>query len=142
MADAAPGARDALAGVDLFAGLSTRQLNKLAKVTRTTTHKPGVEIAAEGRGAMAFHVITSGAASVTVRGRVVRTIGPGEYFGEISLIDGEPRSASVSATGTDVLHTLAIAKTPFDALLADEPSIAKALLVRLCGRLRAAEASR
>ena len=139
MADAA---RDALAGVDLFAGLSTRQLGKLAKVSRPTSHKPGAEVAAEGRGAMAFHVITDGVATVTVGGRQVRTMGPGEYFGEISLIDGEPRSATVTAAGDAPLQTIAIAKGPFSALIEEEPSIAKALLVRLCGRLRAAEASR
>ncbi len=135
-------ARDALAGVDLFAGLSSRQLGKLAKVSKETTHRPGAEIAAEGRGALAFHVITDGAATVTVGGRQVRTLGPGEYFGEISLIDGEPRSATVTATGATPLTTIAIGKTSFSSLIDDEPSIAKALLVRLCGRLRAVEASR
>lgn len=135
-------ARDALAGVDLFAGLSSRQLAKLAKVSKETTHKPGAEIAAEGRGALAFHVIVDGTAAVTVGGRQVRTMGPGDYFGEISLIDGEPRSATVTAAGDAPLRTVAIGKGPFSALIESEPTIAKALLVRLCGRLRAVEASR
>lgn len=135
-------ARDALARVDLFAGLSPRQLKKLAEVSKETSHKAGSEVAAEGRGAMAFHAIVDGAATVTVGGRQVRTLGPGDYFGEISLIDGEPRSATVTATGDAPLRTIAIAKGPFSALIESEPTIAKALLVRLCGRLRAVEASR
>ncbi|MHA3704735.1 cyclic nucleotide-binding domain-containing protein [Jatrophihabitans sp. YIM 134969] len=135
-------ARDALARVDLFAGLSPRNLKKLAAVSRETTHRPGSEVAAEGRGALAFHAIVEGAATVTVGGRQVRTLGPGDYFGEISLIDGEPRSATVTVTGDGPLHTVAIGKTPFSTLIESEPSIAKALLVRLCGRLRAVEASR
>jgi CRP/FNR family transcriptional regulator, cyclic AMP receptor protein len=139
MADAAA---DALAGVDLFAGLSSRQLGKLAAVSRRADHKPGAEVAAEGRGALAFHVIVEGTATVTVGGRQVRTLGPGDYFGEISLIDGEPRSATVTASGDAPLRTIALGKTQFSSLIEKEPSIAKALLVRLCGRLRAAEASR
>ena len=124
--------------VPIFGALSKRQLRKMLDKAKTTTHRPGQEITKEALGSLAFHLVLSGSAEVTVRGKKVRDLGPGEYFGEISMIDGRPRSATVTAT-TD-LETLAVPHLAFQEMLDDEPETARQLLVMLCRRLREAEA--
>lgn len=135
-------AQELLGNIDLFSGLSSRHLSKVAKLTREVDHRPGQEIATEGHGGYAFHMILSGRADVTVHGEHRRTLGPGEYFGEISLIDGKPRSATVTAAGDEPLRTLAIESGAFNRLLEEEPSVAHPMLALLCERLRALEAER
>jgi CRP-like cAMP-binding protein len=135
-------AQDVLAEVDLFKGLSSRHLSKVAKLAREVEHRPGQEVASEGHGGYAFQVVVSGQADVSVHGEHKRTLGPGDYFGEISLIDGKPRSATVTASGTEPLRTLAIDSTAFDRLLEEEPSVSHHLLVLFCERLRAFESNR
>jgi CRP/FNR family cyclic AMP-dependent transcriptional regulator len=127
-----------LAAVPIFAGLSKRQLGRLVDASRTTSHQAGHELAREGEGALALHVILDGTAEVSVHGRAKRDLHAGDYFGEISLIDGKKRSASVKAT-TD-LRTLAVPHGPFQQLLESEPGFAASLLTMICARLREAEA--
>jgi CRP-like cAMP-binding protein len=127
-----------LAAVPIFAGLSHRQLGKLVDASRTTTHQAGHEVAKEGEGALALHVILDGTAEVTVHGKPKRELKAGDYFGEISLIDGKKRSASVTAL-TD-LHTIAVPHGPFQGLLENEAGVAAGLLKMVCSRLREAEA--
>ena len=127
-----------LAGVSIFSGLSSRQLGKLAAAARTTTHQAGHEIAKEGEGALSLHVILDGTAEVSVHGRPKRELHAGDYFGEISLIDGKKRSASVTAA-TD-LHTIAVPHGPFQQLLESDAVFATGLLTLICARLRDAEA--
>lgn len=88
---------------------------------------------------VAFHVILEGHAVVTRVGAERRIMGPGDHFGEISLIDGLPRSATFVAQGP--LRTFAIPREPFQLLLDDHPEIARGLLLVLCRRLRELEAS-
>ncbi|HET6876639.1 MAG TPA: cyclic nucleotide-binding domain-containing protein [Jatrophihabitans sp.] len=126
-----------LAAVDLFQGLSKRQLNALVKEGRETVHADGQEVIAEGTGAIGFHLITSGKARVTTGSAVRRTLGVGDYFGEISVLDGKPRSASVVADGE--LTTFAIRPHVLEALMEGNPNFARQLLVVLCARLREAE---
>jgi CRP-like cAMP-binding protein len=132
--------QEVLAQVHLFSGLSHRQLNRLTKMAREVTHEPGKSVADEGHGAAAFHVVLDGSADVLVHGEHRRRIGPGDYFGEMSLIDGLPRSATVQVSGDAPMRTLAIFRTDFNQLLEDDPTFARTLLVTLCTRLRAAEA--
>jgi CRP/FNR family transcriptional regulator, cyclic AMP receptor protein len=127
-----------VARVDLFSGLSSRQVKKLLDRARQVQHTPGQEVAAEGLGALAFHLVLDGRASVTVGGEEVRTLGPGDHFGEISMIDGKPRSATVTAT--EPMTTLVVPHQEFERLLGEEPDFARALLGTLCARLREAEA--
>jgi CRP-like cAMP-binding protein len=127
-----------LARVPIFSGLSSRQLGKLAESCRTTTHQAGHEMAKEGEGALALHIILDGTAEVSVHGRPRRELRAGDYFGEISLIDGRKRSASVTATSS--LHTIAVPHGPFQTLLENEPGVAAGLLKMICSRLREAEA--
>ena len=124
--------------VPLFGSLSRRQLRRMLDKATTTTHTPGQEITKEDLGSLAFHLVLTGSAEVSIRGKKVRVLGPGEYFGEISMIDGRPRSATVTAaTG---LTTLAVPHLAFQQVLHDDPEIARQMLVQLCSRLREAEA--
>lgn len=127
----------ALAAVPIFSGLSRRQLSRLHQGSRIVRHPAGKVVAAEGEGALALHVVLDGAATVTIGGKVRRTLGAADHFGEISLIDGRPRSATVTATGP--LTTLAVPHLVFQSLLDDDPMCARGLLSVLCARLREAE---
>ena len=138
MTDNATDVQAHLARVPIFAGLSSRQLGKLAGSSRRTTHQAGHEMAKEGEGALALHIILDGTAEVSVHGRPRRELSAGDYFGEISLIDGKKRSATVTATSD--LHTLAVPHGPFQKLLETEPGFAAGLLTLVCARLREAEA--
>jgi CRP/FNR family cyclic AMP-dependent transcriptional regulator len=129
-----------LASVDLFAGFSRKSLLKLSRSGREVQHRPGHEVASEGRGAAGFHLILEGRGHVEVGGVARRDLGPGEHFGEISLVDGKPRSATVRA-GDDGLRTFAIPVWEFRALLDEQPELTRALLDNLCTRIRSVEAT-
>ncbi len=127
----------ALAGVDLFQGLEQRELEQIAGVTREVTFEAGRKIVTEGDKGVGFHLIREGTARVASGEREWGTLGAGDFFGEISLIDQGPRSATVTAE-TDV-RTLSIASWDFMPVLDKSPTIARKLLVQLCRRLRAKE---
>ena len=128
---------DALAQTDLFGSLGKKHLNRVAEGARVVTHSGGHEIASEGRDGIGFHLILDGRATVRVHGTERPQLGPGEYFGEISLIDGKPRSATVVAHGQ--LKTVSLPSWQFQPLLDSDPDVAKALLVGLCARIRRSE---
>ena len=128
----------ALSQTDLFAGLSKKHLTSIASQARLVHHQPGKDITEQGGGAAGFHLIKDGTASVKVSGHDRPGLGPGDYFGEISMIDGQPRSATVHAD-TD-MTTISIPSWSFHPILDEEPEVAKVLLKVLCARLRAAEA--
>lgn len=128
----------ALAAVPIFAGLSKRQRSRLLDASRVVKHDAGREIATEDQGALALHVILEGAATVSKAGVVKRTLGAGDHFGEISMIDGKRRSATVTACAP--LTTLVVPHLSFQSLLDDDPTCARELLKVLCARLREAEA--
>jgi CRP-like cAMP-binding protein len=98
----------------------------------------GKEVAVEGEVGHALHVILSGRATVSHDGRTVRRLGPGDYFGDISMIDGMPRSATVRID--EDVRALAVGHMVFETLLDERPEFARVLLKRLCARLREAEA--
>jgi CRP/FNR family transcriptional regulator, cyclic AMP receptor protein len=126
-----------LAATDLFEGLSKRALSHLVRAGREISHADGHEVIVEGAGAVGFHLIINGKARVTTGGAVRRTLGVGDYFGEISAIDGRPRSASVEAI--ENLKTFAVDPAVLNGLIDENPAFARKLLVMLCGRLREAE---
>jgi CRP/FNR family transcriptional regulator, cyclic AMP receptor protein len=129
-----------LAKVDLFTGFSRKSMVKLSRSGREVQHEPGHEIASEGGGAAGFHLILAGEARVEVGGVARRELGPGDHFGEISLVDGKPRSATVRA-GDDGLRTFAIPVWEFRSLLEEHPEMTRALLDNLCARIRSVEAT-
>jgi CRP/FNR family transcriptional regulator, cyclic AMP receptor protein len=102
------------------------------------THRPGTTITQQGVEGAGFHLILDGTAVVEVGGEVRATLVEGNSFGEISLIDGRPRSATVIA-GENGLTTMAISPLAFEPLL-DDPEVSRTLLKVVTARLRAAEA--
>ena len=128
---------EVLRRTDLFADVGTRGLKSIAKRAKVVAHPAGAEVALEGGGAAGFHVIVEGTASVDVHDHRRPELGPGDYFGEIALIDGKPRSASIVATSP--LTTVALVSWDFRPILKEEPGVAFAMLEVMCARLRAAE---
>jgi CRP/FNR family cyclic AMP-dependent transcriptional regulator len=128
---------DLLARVDLFTGLSGRQLKRLAERSKEVRHDPGHEVTSEGALGLGFHLILDGEASVSQNGTELRRLGPGDYFGEISMIDGKRRSATVTAETP--LRAAYVSHATFEELLDQDPGFARGLLAVLCARLREAE---
>lgn len=126
-----------LGRVALFEGLSKKELEAVLRSSTEVDHAAGKAVVKEGHDGVGFHLILSGAATVTQRGRKLRTIGVGDSFGDIALIDGGPRSATVTADTP--LHTLSVTSWDFRPLLLEHPPMALKLLLQLCGRLRDAE---
>lgn len=127
-----------LAAVPILAGLSKRQRSRLLETARIVQHPAGKVVNAEGEGGLALHVVLDGTATVTVGGQKKRILSTGDHFGEVSLIDGKPRSATVTATAP--MTTLAVPHLVFQSLLDSDPTCARGLLTVLCARLREAEA--
>jgi CRP/FNR family transcriptional regulator, cyclic AMP receptor protein len=128
-----------LRSVRLFEGLSDRELKDILGRSREVVHPAGRDIVEEGGGSAGFHLILDGKATVIRGGEVRGSLGKGDYFGEISLLDGKPRSATVKAEGE--VRTLSLTAWQFEPMLQDHPKLAHKLLLGLCAHVRAAEAS-
>lgn len=128
---------DALRATDLFGSLGSRALGKVADRCRVISHEAGKEVATQGDEGVGLHLITEGTAAVNVHGTARPSLRAGDYFGEVSLIDGKPRSATVVAETP--LTTISLVSWAFQPVLDEEPEVAKALLQVLCRRLRTAE---
>ena len=122
----------------IFQGVSSNELKKLGKSLREVRHPKGSEIIIRGKEGVGFMVIVSGEAEVTTFDGRHRTLGPGDHFGEMALLDHEGRSATVTAR-TD-LHLAVITEWSFKAFLIDHPEVAYRMLQELSRRLRDAEA--
>ncbi|HEX6230693.1 MAG TPA: cyclic nucleotide-binding domain-containing protein [Actinomycetota bacterium] len=128
-----------MARVPLFAGLSRRDLRRLAEQADQVGYREGEAIVHADQPGGTLYVILEGAARVTRDGRTIARLGPAEFFGEISLLDGGGRTASVLAE-TPVV-AVRISKRSFDRVVAQDPSLAAKILVVVAGRLRQAEHS-
>jgi CRP/FNR family transcriptional regulator, cyclic AMP receptor protein len=125
--------------VPLFAPLSKRQVRRIADAARAQRFARGAPIVRKGQRGETFFVILDGEATVQLsRGRS-RPLGAGDYFGELALLDGEPRSATIVAK-TPVL-AMRLSRRRFHSLLASDSDLALELLKGLSARLRAVEAT-
>lgn len=121
--------------VDLFSSLSGRTLKRVLEAGRPVTHQAGKVIVEEGDGSIAFHLVIAGSAAVDVGGSARPPIGIGGYFGEVALLDGKPRTATVTA-GPDGLVTFLIRRSDFLELLDKHPEMHRPIIEVLCQRLR------
>jgi CRP/FNR family transcriptional regulator, cyclic AMP receptor protein len=122
----------------LFSECSRSDLRAIAKAAQPTTVRSGKVICDEGEVGQAFYFIVSGKATVLRNGRKVAELGPGDYFGELALLDRLPRSATVKAQ-TD-MELVAIGQRDFNRLLSRSSGLTKKLLVATASRLRNADA--
>jgi len=124
--------------VPLFSGLSRAQLSRVADLAQEVSYGSGRMIVRTGTPGLAFYVIVEGQAKV-IRGKIASakgqaSLGPGDFFGEMALLDGGPRSASVVAQTP--MTTVRIERAPFRRMLKDEPDIALKLLEGMAVRMR------
>jgi len=135
-----PPPRDPVAALQragLFADMDRRQAEQIARLLKERHFAKGDTVIMEGSGGAAFFLIDSGEAAVSRKGVQLATLGPGDYFGEIALIDGGPRSATVTAA-TD-LSCYGLTFWEFRPLVEGNGAIAWKLLQALAKRLRAAD---
>ena len=112
--------------IPLFAGLSEKQRDSIERLFFQVERNDGDTVIAEGDDSpVNFYVITAGEAVVSVQGKEVNRLGPGDYFGEYALTKRRPRSATVTAEGP--LEMLAISGWNFDHLLASDSGIRTAV---------------
>lgn len=124
-----------LAAAPLLAGVDEAGLARIADHTVEVAFTGGHVIARQGEVGTGFFMITSGGARVVRDGVTIATLGPGDFFGELSVLDGRPRIAQVIAA--DETTCLALASWDLEAVVNEQPSVALALLRGLAGRLRA-----
>jgi CRP-like cAMP-binding protein len=130
---------DVLKKVPLLSGFSQRDLDLIARVADEVKVDAGRVLTRQDGLGLEFLLILDGGARVERDGNVIARLGPGDFFGEMSLIDGKPRSATVIADSPAVL--LVVEARSFRKLLDAVPGLQRKVLITLCGRLRAADAS-
>jgi CRP/FNR family transcriptional regulator, cyclic AMP receptor protein len=124
----------ALRAVPLFDGCSKRQVRRLAREADVVGFEPGRRIVEEGQTGEALFVVLEGSARVVRDGREVGALIPGDFFGELSALDGGPRTASVVAETP--METLRLFRHTLRKIVEDEPGLALGLLEGLARRLR------
>jgi CRP/FNR family transcriptional regulator, cyclic AMP receptor protein len=128
-----------LQAVPLFSGLTKKELGVVGGVAKEVSASPGDVLAKEGESGVGFFLIVTGTARVVVGGRTRRRLGSGDTFGEIALLDGGPRTATVVAETE--MSLLGITAWAFKSLLTEYPSITLKLLEEVASRLRASSSS-
>lgn len=123
-----------LASVPLFADFSKRELKALGAYLKESHFNAGEDIVTAGDAGNRFYIIAEGRAKVLVKGRTRRTLGPGGFFGEMSILDGSPRNATVRAETP--VHTYWVGTVAFKNLLKENFSITQKILAELCARIR------
>lgn len=128
---------DHLAEVPLFGAASRKDLQKIARASDEVDVKSGRVLVDQGRPGHEFFLILEGTASVRRNNRKVAELGPGMYFGELSLLDRGPRTATVVAD-TD-MKVLVLGQREFLGVLDDVPGLAYKILRIMAHRLREAD---
>jgi CRP/FNR family cyclic AMP-dependent transcriptional regulator len=128
-----------LTAVPLFAGLTRSHLRHVAKLAEVVRFAEGRPIVQRGAKGSSFYVLAEGTANVRKgpSGRTVASLGPGAFFGELALLDGRPRSASVVATSA--VTAIRIERSAFIALIRKEPVIGLRVMEGLTQRIRLLE---
>jgi CRP/FNR family cyclic AMP-dependent transcriptional regulator len=130
-------AEDTLKKVPIFAGLEGKHLKRLANIMVERSFKPGEVIVKEGDQGAGVFLISSGKVEVVKDSQVLNTLGPGDFFGEMALFEGFPRSATVRAA--EDTACLAMTRWDFRAELNQNADVALAVLETVVRRLREAD---
>jgi CRP/FNR family transcriptional regulator, cyclic AMP receptor protein len=128
---------EALRQVPLFADLDESELQEVALLFKERTFAPGETVVKENSEGAAFFLIVDGEATVSVRGRARPSLGPGDHFGEIALLDEGPRSATITAVTE--LRCYGLTLWEFRPLVVGNGAIGWKMLQSLARRLRTAE---
>jgi CRP-like cAMP-binding protein len=126
---------DLLRKVDLFSGVEPHHLEQIAERVIEVDFAPGQQIVREGDVGTGFFVIVAGDVAVRRDGRTIARLGPGQFFGELSVLDRRPRVAQVVADAPT--RCLALASWDLEEILLREPALTLALLRGVASRLRA-----
>ena len=122
--------------VPIFRGLSKAHLFDVARKAAEVTHPPGTTVVRQGEPGDTLCIVTQGSLDVYQNDSFVAHLKPGDYFGEISLIDGGPRSATVVAV--EEVELLTLSSADFDSML-EIPYVARTVMMNLALLLRRAE---
>jgi CRP-like cAMP-binding protein len=125
-----------LAVVPIFDGCSKKDLQTVARQVREISHDAGYVVATEGDPGAGLFVIAEGEADVSIGGKKVNHLKAGDFFGEMALLDGGPRTATVTSTTPITLY--ALTEWVFRGLLVEHPTIAMRTLETMAARLRGA----
>jgi CRP/FNR family transcriptional regulator, cyclic AMP receptor protein len=124
-----------LQSVPLFTGLQRKDLERIAATFKERHYKAGEMIEGEGEKGVSLFLIKDGEVTIKRGSKTLATLGPGQFFGEMSLLDSAPRSAS-AVTGKDPATCLVMTSWAWEGFLKTKPEIAIALLKELARRLR------
>ena len=124
-----------LKAVPLFSDLDRRNLAEIERLADEIDVSAGTKLMEEGHSGHEFFVIIDGRVAIDRAGRWVAALGPGDYFGEIALVDGGPRTATATAETDSRL--LVLAHREFNTLMADIPAVRECVLRSLARRVRA-----
>jgi CRP-like cAMP-binding protein len=129
---------DLLARVPLFARMGKRELERLSQLTDEVEVGLDGVLAQQGATGHEFFVVLDGRLIVLDGKKPIATLGPGDFFGEIALLDGRPRTATVRAEG--ITRLLVVGHREFHALMDEFPTVRTAVLEAVAERLRGVEA--
>ncbi len=124
-----------LAQVPIFSECTKRELTIVGRAAKEVSHREGTVIAREGERGVGLFLILEGQCKVSIGGKTKAKLGPGDFFGEVALLDGGPRTATVTALTP--VRLVGITGWVFRGLLMEHPSIALKTLEAVAGRLRA-----
>lgn len=130
---------ETLPNIELFSELSKKELKNIASLMTPIRVKAGRHLTEEGAPGREFMIIVEGTATVKRKGRVLAQLGPGDFFGELAVVAGVPRTATVIADTDMTIETLN--RREFSSLLDESPRIAKKILVGAVRRLHEIEES-
>ena len=128
---------DKLETIELFGELSKKELRSVSRLMTTVPIHAGKELMVEGEIGQEFLVIIEGEATVRRQGRVLARVGPGDFLGELAVIAGVPRTATVTADTT--MSVSVLNRREFAGLLDEQPRIARKVLVGTVKRLHSLE---
>lgn len=134
-----PDAASMIGTVPFFSGLDEKKRKAIAAQGKEMSYKAGDVIVDEGSMGVGFYLITDGKAEVRKGGKQLATLGKGQFFGEMSLIDEQPRSADVVAVAPT--KCWALSSWSFASIVKSNPEIALMMLKEMVKRLRAAQSS-